>query len=97
MTDAYTYVAKPTGTPYTNVNAEGRYQYDESSILYDDPSIFYDGINFSAYTNIAKPTGGTTVIISAGMATGLIIPPTYATAHTITVGDPYTYVSKPIT
>ena len=56
MPDAYTYIAKPTRTPYTNTNGEGREQYDQGSLTYDDSMTFYDGINPNAYTNIAKPT-----------------------------------------
>lgn len=57
MTNPYTYISKPVGTPYTNVNPQGLEQYDQASIQYDDSSIFYDGVNQTAYTNIAKPTG----------------------------------------
>lgn len=95
MTDPYTYVAKPTGTPYTNTNVQGREQYDQPDLTFDSALTFYDGVNMSAYTNVAKPTGGSTSVISVGMATGLITPPTYSTPHTIVLGDPYTYVSKP--
>lgn len=87
----YTNITKPTGTSYTNLNSIGKQQYDESDILYDDPNVFYDGINFMAYTNISKPTGGFT--LEQGMATGLIMPPTYA--QSITYNDPYIYISKP--
>ena len=48
-------VAKPTGTPYTLVNTQGKEQYDQASIDYDDADIFYDGVNTTAYTNLAKP------------------------------------------
>ncbi len=48
---------------------------------------------YSPYINVAKPTGG--FFITAGMATGLIMPPTYS--QDILAGDPYTYISKPTT
>lgn len=52
----YTKVNKPTGTTYTNVNAVGKQQYDQSDVYYDDTTTFYDGINYSAYTSVSKPT-----------------------------------------
>ena len=89
----YTYLAKPTGTPYTNVNFQGKEQYDQSNILFDDPLIFYDGVDIDAWINLAKPTGG--AVIRVGMATGLIMPPTYAREYN--VGSPWTNISKPTT
>ena len=53
----YTNIPKPNSTTYTNVNAVGKQQYDQSSIIYDDPSVFYDGVNYTAYTNVSKPQG----------------------------------------
>lgn len=52
----YTKINKPTNTNYTYVNFSGREQYDQSSVFYDDSSIFYDGVNYGAYTSVAKPT-----------------------------------------
>lgn len=52
-------VAKPTGRPYTNVNVQGKEQYDQASIMYDDPNVFYDGVNQAAWTNILKPVSST--------------------------------------
>ena len=72
----YTNVAKPTGTPYTKVNSFIN-TYDDSTVTYDSSSAYYDGYLTTAYTNLAKPTGGV-VTIRAGMATGLLIPLTYA-------------------
>jgi len=54
---AYTNIAKPVGTSYTNVNGIGREQYDQSDIIYDSAAVFYDGYNPSQYTNLTKPTG----------------------------------------
>ena len=65
----YTNVAKPTGTPYTKVNSFIN-TYDDT-ITYDS-SNFYDGFLTTAYTNLAKPTGG--LRIFPGMITVLIIP-----------------------
>lgn len=53
--DMWTNVAKPSGTAYTNVDFSGKYTYDDISVLYDDPNVFYDGVNNSAWTNVAKP------------------------------------------
>jgi hypothetical protein len=61
---AYTKISKPSGTSYTNINAIGKQQYDQSDITYDDSSVFYDGINTSQYTNVNKPTGTTYTNIS---------------------------------
>ena len=44
-----------------------------------------------SYTNIPKPTLGYT--IRAGMATGLLMPLTYAT--TVTIGKSWTNINKP--
>ena len=64
MPDAYTYVAKPVGTPYTNINPQGREQYDQASLTYDDMNTFYDGTDPMAYTFIAKPTSSVYTFIS---------------------------------
>ena len=56
MPDPYTYVAKPISSIYTNVNAQGREQYDQASLTYDDSGTFYDGVDENAYTSVAKPT-----------------------------------------
>ena len=88
---AWTNVPKPTGTPYTNVNPQGKEQYDQASLIYDDPNTFYDGINMAAWTNIAKPTG--IFNITAGMYMGPL-GLTYSKAFT---GSPWTKVIKPTT
>lgn len=93
MADSYTYIPKPTGANYTDVNAVGKQQYDQATLTYDDSSTFYDGIDIFAYTNVAKPTGSQ-IIIRKGTATGLMIPLTYA--KDFTVGkSPYTFIGKP--
>lgn len=56
MPDAYTYIAKPTSSVYTNLNPQGREQYDQSDVTYDSATTFYDGVDLNAYTSIAKPT-----------------------------------------
>lgn len=53
----YININKPTGTSYTNTNSQGREQYDQADIMYDDVNVFYDGTNQSLYTNITKPSG----------------------------------------
>lgn len=88
---SWTKVSKPTGANWTKVSTY-RPLFDDPNVLFDDPSVFYDGINVSAWTNVPKPTGNN--VILAGMATGLIMPPTY----TRQVGvDPWTRVNKPTT
>lgn len=53
----YTNITKPTGTAYANINSQGKEQYDQSDITYDDANVFYDGVNQSQYTPVAKPSG----------------------------------------
>ena len=52
----WTSVNKPTGPTYTNVNAQGKEQYDQADIQYDDVNVFYDGTNPNQWTDINKPT-----------------------------------------
>lgn len=53
---AWTNVPKPTSSIFTMVNPQGKEQYDQASITYDDSSVYYDGANPNLYTNVAKPT-----------------------------------------
>ena len=53
---AWTPIAKPGAQTYTNINPQGKEQYDQVSLAYDDASTYYDGINPSQWSNIAKPT-----------------------------------------
>lgn len=55
----YVKIAKPTGTTYTNLNPQGKEQYDQASLTYDDPNTYYDGTIMGQYTKIAKPSGTT--------------------------------------
>ncbi len=55
----YTNIAKPSNTSYTNENAIGKQQYNQSDITYDSTTIYYDGVNNSLYTNINKPSATT--------------------------------------
>jgi hypothetical protein len=87
----YTNIPKPSGGTYTPVNLEGRYTWDDASIFYDDPNVYWDGINATGYTNIAKPA--LVAIIRPGMATGVLGPPTYSVQEDI---GAYTLVSKPV-
>lgn len=52
----WTTIAKPGPQAYTNLNPQGKEQYDQASILYDDPNVFYDGVNQMEWTDVAKPT-----------------------------------------
>lgn len=87
---SWTTIAKPTGTNYTNLNPVGKEQYDQASITYDDAGIFYDGVNYAAWTDILKPVGS--FVLRVGMATGLIMPPTYSEEYG---GDSWTKINKP--
>lgn len=53
----YQNIAKPISTGYSNANGQGKEQYDQVDIFYDDPGVFYDGVNMGQYTNVAKPVG----------------------------------------
>ena len=55
----YTKIAKPTGANYTNLNIDDKTQYDDEAIIFDQSDIFYDGINESAWTDVAKPSDTT--------------------------------------
>ena len=54
---SYTFIPKPTGTNYTNVNTQGKQQYDQPDIVYDQANVFFDSVNMAAYTSVNKPTG----------------------------------------
>lgn len=90
---AWITISKPGAQTYTNVNAQGKQQYDQSSIEYDDPNVFYDGYNPNMWTDVPKPSGGS-FTLRAGQATGLIMPPTYAREITINPNN-WTKVPKP--
>lgn len=87
----WTNVAKPGPSTWTDEHPQGKEQYDESNITYDSADTFYDGINPMQWTDVPKPTGY--ILLRAGMATGLIMPPTYA-GNTVT-DDPWVKVPKP--
>ena len=53
---AWTNIAKPTTSAYTNTNPQGKEQYDQASISYDDVNIFYDGVNTVQWTGVTKPS-----------------------------------------
>ena len=88
----WTSIPKPTDATWTNTNTQGREQYDQASLTFDDSSVFYDGYNPMDWTDVAKPTGGAYLV--AGMATGLICPPTYSRSYD---ASPWIKISKPIT
>lgn len=52
----WTNIAKPGAQTYTNVNAQGKEQYDQADVTYDSAVTFYDGVNPSQWTDVAKPT-----------------------------------------
>lgn len=53
----YTNIAKPTGTPYTQVNSSGKEGFNDSAVTFDQATTFFDGINNAVYTKLSKPTG----------------------------------------
>lgn len=88
---AWTNVAKPTSTTYTQIIPQGKQIYDDPNLTYDDASAFYDSVNQLQWTNVAKPT--VPAQIAVGMATGLLMPLTYSTAPL--PKDKWTRVAKP--
>lgn len=60
----WTLIAKPTGTTYTDTNPQGKEQYDQSSIAYDDVNTFYDGVNQNQYTKVSKPATNTWISVA---------------------------------
>lgn len=70
----YTNINKPSGTSYTNKNSVGKEQYDQADVIYDSATTFYDGTNFSQYTNITKPTSTytTTTLIGSCSETNFL-------------------------
>lgn len=54
---AWTNINKPIGPTWTNENPQGKEQYNESTIMYDDSSVFYDGVNPNQWSDVSKPVG----------------------------------------
>lgn len=48
-------VPKPVGPTYTNVNPQGKEQYDQADITYDSANTYYDGINPNQWNDVSKP------------------------------------------
>lgn len=91
MTNAWTNIPKPTDATYTNINVQGREQYDQANLTYDDANTFYDGVDMAAWVNVNKPA---LPMVRAGIASGLIMPLTFPTS---VLGTQWTPVNKPIT
>lgn len=89
--NGWSLVLKPSDTTWTNVFFSGHQIYDDPNVLYDDPNVFYDSIDSASWTNVPKPSDG--LISVPGMATGLIMPPTYASREIDTPA--WTKVPKP--
>lgn len=86
----WTTIAKPTSSVWSYTNAMGKEQYDQADVTYDSATTYYDGVNPSQWTDVAKPSGG--FLIVPGMATGLLMPPTYSKQYD---ASPWVKVSKP--
>lgn len=87
---AWTKVAKPSGTSYTQVTFAGSRNYDDSAITYDSSSTLYDSANALQWTKVLHDVRRQIIL---GMATGLIMPPTYSTDHE--PKDYWTRIAKP--
>lgn len=57
-------IAKPTTASWVSLNPQGKEQYDQATLTYDDASTFYDGINPSLWTGVTKPTTASWVTIA---------------------------------
>jgi len=88
----YTNIPKPTGANYSNVNPTGKQVFDDVNTTYDSSITAYDGMESGVWTNINKPSGIS--FITVGMATGLLIPLTYAKDY-VAGENIYTKISKP--
>lgn len=53
---SWTSVNKPSTLAWTQLNTPGRQTYDDISVSYDDSGVYYDSVNNSMWTGIAKPT-----------------------------------------
>lgn len=51
----WTPVPKPISSLWSTVNPQGKEQYDQSTITYDDSNTFYDGVVPNQWTAVAKP------------------------------------------
>ena len=56
---SWTKIAKPTTSGYTNINPQGKEQFDQVDVTYDSATVYYDGVNHSAWTKITKPSSET--------------------------------------
>jgi hypothetical protein len=90
---SYTDVSKPTDATYTAVYTQGRQVYNQSDIDYDGADTFYDSVDVTAYTDIAKPAGGGETI-TAGRTLGMLIPLTVPSVATVG-SNPWTKINKP--
>ena len=52
---SWTNISKPNTSNYTNVNPQGKEQYNQADITYDSASTYYDGINPNQWSDISKP------------------------------------------
>ena len=73
---AWNNISKPSASNWSDEHPQGKEQYDESTITYDDADIYYDGLNPNQWTDVAKPTNGATIRV--GMLTLLPMPVTYS-------------------
>ena len=56
---AWTNISKPSANSWTRTNPQGREQYDDPSVAYDDSGVFYDGVNQAQWTDVTTPSGPT--------------------------------------
>lgn len=60
----WTNIPKPTTQTYTTVNPMGKEQYDQASLTYDDSGTYYDGVNPSQWTTVAKPVVSSWILVA---------------------------------
>ena len=57
-------VSKPSTLGWTSTNPQGKEQYDQASLTYDDAGAFYDGINPNQWSDVSKPVSSAWTMVS---------------------------------
>jgi len=91
MSTNWTKVSKVTGTPWTNVNAPTKHNYDDALLAYDSSLVEYDG-NSTDWTRVPKPNLGSAQIWTNMTSPWTSYPVTWSSLNSGTV---WTNVAKP--
>ncbi len=87
----WTNVSKPTGASYTKLSPQGNEFFDDAGVDFDDADVYFNGINSSAWTMVARET--TNEFINVGMTIGLLMP--LKQSRAVRTGDHWTRFVKP--